>query len=128
LKALLLALKAARHALDAAIREIEGTPDRVIRIGRAELNCGARSLRIGRREIFLTPTGMRILWTLVKRRGEVCTRDDILAEVWGHEYGGTTRSIDTQIRILRKIIEPDPANPKHIVTVHGHGYRMTGDA
>jgi DNA-binding response OmpR family regulator len=54
----------------------------------------------------------------------VHTREDLLERFWGMSYGGTTRTLDQHIAKLRQKIEEDPANPRHILTVHGAGYRF----
>lgn len=59
--------------------------------------------------------------------GEVLDRDTILNRIWGVEYGGTTRTLDQHIAILRKKIETNPATPAIITTVHGVGYRFESD-
>ncbi len=59
--------------------------------------------------------------------GEVLDRDTILNRIWGVEYGGTTRTLDQHIAILRKKIEKNPATPAIITTVHGVGYRFESD-
>jgi Response regulators consisting of a CheY-like receiver domain and a winged-helix DNA-binding domain len=52
------------------------------------------------------------------------TRDTLLAEVWGHPQDIVTRTVDNFILRLRKKIEPDPAHPRHLLTVHGSGYKL----
>ena len=59
--------------------------------------------------------------------GEVLDRDTILNRIWGVGYGGTTRTLDQHIAVLRKKIEQNPATPKLITTVHGVGYRFESD-
>jgi len=54
----------------------------------------------------------------------VHTRDALLERFWGVSYGGTTRTLDQHIAKLRQKVELDPANPRHILTVHGAGYRF----
>jgi len=54
----------------------------------------------------------------------VHTRDALLERFWGVSYGGTTRTLDQHIAKLRQKVELDPANPRHILTVHGSGYRF----
>ncbi|HCY86967.1 MAG TPA: DNA-binding response regulator [Desulfobacteraceae bacterium] len=58
--------------------------------------------------------------------GEVLEREFILARIWGEDYPGTTRTLDQHIAMLRKKVEPTPGCPECIVTVHGIGYRYTG--
>jgi two-component system alkaline phosphatase synthesis response regulator PhoP len=53
------------------------------------------------------------------------TRDLLLQQVWGYDFGGDTRTVDVHIRGLREKIEPDPANPTRIETVRGIGYRFS---
>ena len=67
-----------------------------------------------------------LLGLLVRRRGEILTRDEILKQVWGYEDPPMTRTVDTHILKLRQKIEPDPANPSYIQTVYGAGYRFAG--
>lgn len=58
--------------------------------------------------------------------GEVLARDRILNDIWGVSYYGTTRTLDQHVAQLRKKVEQDPANPSLITTVHGIGYRYSG--
>jgi DNA-binding response OmpR family regulator len=74
----------------------------------------------------LKPKEYELLAFLVRNRGIVLSRDTILERVWGWEYSGGSRTVDVHVRWLRAKIEPDPANPTHIVTVRGAGYRLEG--
>lgn len=65
-----------------------------------------------------------LLHYLVLHRGEVVTRDSLLADVWGHSWRIATRTVDNFIVRLRKKIEPDPAVPRYLLTVHGRGYKL----
>ncbi|MBK8100352.1 MAG: response regulator transcription factor [Planctomycetes bacterium] len=65
-----------------------------------------------------------ILRMLVDRRGEVVSRQDLLRKVWGYVHLPTTRTVDNHIARLRKKLEDDVENPRHVVTVHGLGYRF----
>lgn len=64
-----------------------------------------------------------VLRLLVSRAGEVLTRDDLLNEVWGYEATPTTRTVDNHIASLRAKMETSPAEPVHLLTVHGVGYK-----
>jgi DNA-binding response OmpR family regulator len=64
-----------------------------------------------------------LLKTLASRAGEVLTRDDLLNHVWGYDALPTTRTVDNHVASLRAKIERDPAAPRHLVTVHGVGYK-----
>ena len=65
-----------------------------------------------------------LLRYLVERRGQVISRDTLLAEIWGHQAEIATRTVDNFIVRLRKKIEPDPADPAYLLTVYGSGYKL----
>ena len=84
-----------------------------------------------RREVFrrsqlqtLTNQEFRLLEYLIRHPGEVLSRDRLLDETWGYDAQFTTRTVDNHILRLRKHIEPDPENPKYILTIRGAGYRF----
>lgn len=76
------------------------------------------------REIALTPRMTRILYVLIRRAGEVIEKKELFSLVWNTTYNGDTRSLDVHINWLRKAIEPDPKNPRYIITLRGLGYRL----
>lgn len=69
---------------------------------------------------------IRLLCYLIKNRGAVLTRDQLLNEVWGYDAMPTTRTVDVHVAALRQKIEPVPFSPKYILTVHGLGYKFVG--
>ncbi|RPJ56539.1 MAG: DNA-binding response regulator [Acidobacteria bacterium] len=77
-------------------------------------------------ELELTPREFDIMKLLIKRRGEVVTRDRLLDEVWGYDSYPTTRTVDNHILNLRKKLEDDPANPRFILSIYGEGYKFVG--
>jgi len=72
----------------------------------------------------LSATEYRILHYFIDHESEVISRDKFLDEVWGYDSYPTTRTVDNYILSLRKKIEDDPANPKHLVTIHKVGYKF----
>lgn len=76
--------------------------------------------------VHLTPTEFRLLEVMAGEPGRVFTRLELLGRVFGHEYGGLERTIDTHVKNLRKKIEGDPAESVYIETVYGVGYRFSG--
>jgi DNA-binding response OmpR family regulator len=78
----------------------------------------------GDRELQLTDTEFRILTLLLKRAGEVVTRDDFLRDVWGEEVYVTHRTVDTHMASLRRKIEDDLERPTYILSVRNVGYRL----
>jgi two-component system response regulator RegX3 len=75
-------------------------------------------------QIELTPKEFELLSVLVSRAGKLVTRDFLMDEVWGPSYFGDTKTLDVHIKRLRSKVEKDPANPIHILTVRGLGYRF----
>ena len=74
----------------------------------------------------LSPREFEMLRFFANRRGEVVTRDALLDAVWGYSSIPNTRTVDTHIGKLRQKIEPDPTRPRHLITVHGLGYKFLG--
>ncbi len=72
----------------------------------------------------LTPKEFDLLLLLVQNKGKVLTRDMLLEQVWGYDYGGETRTVDVHIRRLRQKMGEDPSRPRYIHTVHGVGYKV----
>jgi len=75
-------------------------------------------------EVHLTKTEFRLLVELASGPGRVFSREVLLERVWGYGYFGDGRLVDVHIRRLRTKIETDPANPRHVVTVRGLGYKL----
>lgn len=73
----------------------------------------------------LTKTEFRLLCQLAERPGRVYSREELLERVWAYDYFGDARIVDVHIRRLRTKIEPDPAAPRHLLTVRGLGYKLT---
>ena len=65
-----------------------------------------------------------LLEVLVRNSGRVTTRSQLIDRVWGHDYVGDTKTLDVHVKRLRAKIEEDPANPVHLLTVRGLGYKM----
>jgi DNA-binding response OmpR family regulator len=75
-------------------------------------------------EVHLTKTEFRLLVELASSPGRVFSREVLLERVWGYGYFGDGRLVDVHIRRLRTKVEIDPANPRHVVTVRGLGYKL----
>ena len=72
----------------------------------------------------LTKTEFRLLVELANSPGKVFSREDLLEKVWGHGVFGDGRLVDVHVRRLRTKVEADPANPRHVMTVRGLGYKL----
>ncbi len=88
------------------------------------INTLVRSVKKSESEIALTPKEFDLLLALVRRRGAVASRIELLKEVWGHQAEVMTRTVDIHIAELRRKLEDDPSTPKHILTVWKAGYRL----
>ena len=67
---------------------------------------------------------LELLKYFLLHEGDVLSRDQLLQDVWGFDSNPTTRSVDNYVLLLRKKIETDPAHPRHILTLHGSGYKF----
>ena len=92
--------------------------------GDVELNFKKYTARKAGQALELSAREFEILRYLIRRRGEIVTRDQLLDDVWGYESTPVTRTVDNHIARLRQKIEQDPSEPKHIITVHRIGYRF----
>jgi len=97
-------------------------PDR-FRFGAAEIDRKSYQGRLPSGSFSLTARELKLIDAFMAHPGEVLSRNDLLNQVWGIDYLGTTRTLDQHIAQLRKKIETDPAVPEVILTVHGIGYR-----
>ena len=98
-------------------------PDEIA-FGKVHVDTKALRGTCAKQKFELTPRELKVLAMLHRERGNAVSRDQILNEVWGIEYYGTTRTLDQLIVKLRQKIEEEPGKPKHLLTVHGHGYRL----
>jgi two-component system alkaline phosphatase synthesis response regulator PhoP len=83
-----------------------------------------RSIVRKKKDIPVSPREFDLLVYLLRNTGRALNREEILNKVWGHDYYGTARTIDNFVTKLRQKLEKDPENPKHILTVRGHGYKF----
>ena len=102
----------------------EGREGAVLRFGDVEVEPIARRVRKAGIEVSLRPKEYDLLIELLRRRGEVRSRLDLMQTVWGYSSAVITRTVDTHMFELRRKLEADAANPRHIVTVRGIGYRL----
>ena len=91
--------------------------DVVIDFKRFEARKGDEILDLSRKEF-------GVLRLLAAKAGEVVGRDELLDEVWGYNQYPTTRTVDNHLALLRSKLEDDPSDPKHLITVHGVGYKL----
>jgi two-component system alkaline phosphatase synthesis response regulator PhoP len=101
--------------------------ERALRFGDVTIDVATRTVRKRDQTVPVTPMEFNLLLALVKRRGAVVSRLDLLHEVWGHASSVLTRTVDTHIAELRRKLEDDPSQPRHILTSRKAGYRLQQD-
>jgi DNA-binding response OmpR family regulator len=100
---------------------------RILVSGGLRLDVDHHNLTVNAQRVDLTRTEFNLLEILLANPGYTITRDELLEKALGYAYEGLGRALDTHIRNLRRKIEPDPDDPTYIQTVHGIGYRLTGE-
>ena len=110
--------------IDAIIRRSQGsqnTPNDVVEIEGLKIDFTARLVYIDQEKIELSPKEYDLLFYMVKNRGKALTREKLITDVWGYDYYGDDRTLDTHIKLLRKSLGE---YAKYIVTLRGVGYRF----
>lgn len=97
------------------------------RFGNVEVVPGTHDVFVDGTPVSLRPKEYDLLLALFRRRGSVAGRLELLREVWGYGADVVSRTVDTHVGELRRKLEPDPAEPRHILTVRKSGYRLQLD-
>ena len=95
-------------------------------VGNLTLDPVSRRVFKNETEVQLSAREFDLLSSLMKNAGRALSREELLAEVWGGDWIGDPRTLDVHVRWLRLKVEEDPASPRYIQTVRGHGYRFAG--
>ncbi len=124
-------LSRVKNLLMLAQRENSQRPQRPLRTSVGEAVFGVCSINFDTHEVLvcgepvrMTPKELRLLRYFIDNEGRVISRNELLAEVWEMSGNLQTRAVDQFIARLRKIIEPDPATPVHLLTIRDAGYRF----
>lgn len=115
-----------RARIKAALRRTAEDDPPIHRFGDAEVDFGRCELRRAGKPVDLTAFEFKLLAALIRSGGKVLSRDQLLDLVWGHATFVTDRVVDNHIVTLRKKIEPEPSEPRYIISVRGLGYRFDG--
>jgi DNA-binding response OmpR family regulator len=112
----------------ALLRRVRSTDPNMPRLVFGELEIAPEEgvVRKNGEELHLTKTEFRLLVELAQNPGRVLSREALLERVWGYGYFGDGRLVDVHVRRLRTKVEGDAANPRHVVTVRGLGYKLQG--
>lgn len=106
--------------------EAEGSPRRIYRFGKYDLDYDGYNLKKNEKVVGLSTREFEVLRFLVEHAGELFTSDELYSAVWGQDYGDVT-AVPVYIQRIRKKIEEDYRNPVYIRTVHGRGYTFDKD-
>lgn len=107
--------------------QLESGTQPVFAAGPLSVDFAQRQVLLAGKEVKLTPTEYDLLKALIKNRGKILTRQMLLSQVWGTGYGAESHYLHVYVGQLRRKIEPDPANPRFILTISGVGYRFNAD-
>ncbi len=105
--------------------EMRTEPRDLIRVADVTLDVPRMRVTVGERAVELTPTEFQLLATLAREPGRVFTRGQLLDAVHGVAFESYERAIDAHVKNIRRKLEPDPREPRYVLTVHGVGYRST---
>jgi len=97
---------------------------RMFRFGDCEIDFNSMTARRSGVPVVLSAHEFKLMQYFIDNLDRVLTRELLLNEVWGYNSYPTTRTVDNQILKLRQKLEPDPANPKHLLTIYGAGYKF----
>jgi DNA-binding response OmpR family regulator len=102
------------------------TPAEVFKYGSLMIRLSEYRTLVNGAEIILTKKEIELLWTLAKQRNKVFSRDELLNQIWGYDYYGEARAVDTHIKRLRAKLEKVPHPDWGIKTIWGVGYKFEG--
>ena len=98
--------------------------ENVLQFAAARVDFDRFEARVRDEPVHLSPKAYGVLKLLWESQGRAVPRSEILQKVWGYDVFPTTRTVDNHVAELRAALELDPANPQHLLTVHGVGYRL----
>ncbi len=99
-------------------------PDAALEAGPVRMDVERHVVTVSGEEISLPLKEFDLLEYLLRNVGRVLTRAQLIDRVWGADYVGDTKTLDVHVKRLRAKLEPDPAEPKYLVTVRGLGYKF----
>jgi two-component system response regulator RegX3 len=104
--------------------EAEPAGDSALTAGPVRLDVERHVVAVDGQPVALPLKEFDLLELLLRNAGRVLTRGQLIDRVWGADYVGDTKTLDVHVKRLRAKLEPDPANPRHLLTVRGLGYKF----
>lgn len=113
----------------AVLRRVGVTPEpedraTAVSAGPVAMDTDRHEVRVRGDVVEMPPKEFALLEVLLRRAGKLVTREALIAQVWGEDYYGDTRTLDVHVKRIRAKIEDDPRSPRHVRTVRGLGYRF----
>jgi DNA-binding response OmpR family regulator len=105
-------------------RSGSGTTPRIVRVGDVEVDFDRGEVRRGDQTTLLTPLEFKLLQVFIRSSGRILSREQLISEAWGPNTFVTDRVVDNHIGSLRRKLEPDAAEPRHLRNIRGLGYRF----
>jgi len=121
IKAVLRRAEAGKSAAEAPVEKNE-----MLKAGDISIDLKKHEVLKNGSRLELNPKEFELLALLMRNRGQVISREQILRKVWGYDFIGNDRTVDVHIRWIRRKLEADPQDPGYIVTVRGYGYKFAG--
>ena len=104
--------------------EVEEAPHAALEAGPVRMDVDRHVVTVHGAPVQMPLKEFELLELLLRNAGRVLTRMQLIDRVWGSDYVGDTKTLDVHVKRLRGKVEPDPANPRHLVTVRGLGYKF----
>jgi two-component system response regulator RegX3 len=104
--------------------EVEDVTTPALEAGPVRMDVERHVVTVGGQPVSLPLKEFELLELLLRNAGRVLTRGQLIDRVWGADYVGDTKTLDVHVKRLRAKVEPDPANPRYLVTVRGLGYKL----
>jgi DNA-binding response OmpR family regulator len=101
-----------------------GRPSSIIRVGELMIDLTKQRVTVGEQSVSLTPTEFDLLAAMARNPGRPLSREQLMGLVYDVAYCGYDRAIDSHVKNLRRKIEPNPRQPRYILTVYGVGYKL----
>ena len=115
-----------RARIKAVLRRFQEDASGVYRFADFEVDFDRGELRRAGQPVEATPLEFKLLSVFIRRRGRALSRQQLIEEAWGRDTFVTDRAVDSHIVNLRRKIEPQPTEPRHLLSVRGIGYRFDG--
>jgi len=107
-----------------AVEDDEEAAVGVVEVGPVRMDVQRHTVTVAGAEVTLPLKEFDLLEYLLRNAGRVLTRSQLIDRVWGADYVGDTKTLDVHVKRLRSKVEPDPSQPRHLITVRGLGYKF----